>query len=207
MKLHWQVQGTILQESFILAFLPTRKPWTRTSFIFFYCPLCFVKVSQTQNFSLFSTPLWMNIFPFSFSSLFFFSEGFHFLGNSHTVVSGVCVYFKMIHTPELLGWILHPCCPCFVYVKWNCLVYGYGWLFETFEINKILKVFLYQITIFPFLPWVVSASCVIFPYQTDVWMKAIERWEIHLVQHTQQSFIQLPSWKPCVSWLNLTSHM
>ena len=70
---------------FILAFLPTRKPWTRTSFLFFYCPLCSinplnaefnpichllallgahqilyvsrirVKVSQTQRFLFFHT--------------------------------------------------------------------------------------------------------------------------------------------------------
>jgi hypothetical protein len=79
---------------------------------------------------LFSTCLLMNLFPFP--SLFFLPEGFHLLGNSHTVVSGVSLYFKMIHTLQLLGWSLHPpCCPYFVYAKWNCLVYRYSWLLKT----------------------------------------------------------------------------
>jgi hypothetical protein len=104
---------------FVLAFLPTRKPWTRTSFIFFYCPLCFIKVSQTQNISFFPTRLSMNLLTFSFPSLLYFPEGLHLLtnsiGSSHTVDSGVSSYCKMIHTLQLLGWSLHPpCCPYFM---------------------------------------------------------------------------------------------
>lgn len=130
-KLHWQVQGTILQKVLSLHFYQQGSPEPRLVLFYYYCPLCSINGSQTQNF--FPTWLLMNLFSFSIPSLFFCPEGFRLLGNSHTVVWGVSSNFKMLHTLQLLGWkSLHPpCCPYFVYVKWNCLVYRCSWLFKT----------------------------------------------------------------------------
>ena len=63
---------SISPESFILAFLPTRKPWNRTHFILFYCPLCSIKVSNTQKFSFFPHVLQCTNYLFLF--LIYFSS-------------------------------------------------------------------------------------------------------------------------------------